>query len=73
MAHCFSVTVEIDGKTKEICTTHVPGNENLARRVQESQRRGTSPPKPSREEIGRATRHFLFEQREEKRRGLEGP
>ena len=35
MSHCYSVGVNIDGQEQEICTTHVPGNETLARDIEE--------------------------------------
>jgi hypothetical protein len=53
MAHCYSITVEIDGKEHEICTTHVPGNEQLARDIAAGRTR-----KPTAEETQRAVDYF---------------
>ena len=52
MSHCYSVN--IDGK--EICTTHVPGNERLARDIGAGIKRV-----PTKDEIDRAYQFHLDE------------
>lgn len=49
MAHCWSVTVDLDGRERKICTTHVPGNEALSRDIDAGR-----PRRPTDEEIARA-------------------
>ena len=58
MAHYYSVTVDIEGKTQTICSI-VPGNEELAKHVQMAQDQGIQPRGPTTEEIRRAADYFV--------------
>ena len=46
--HCYSVSITVDGKAKEVCTL-VPGNERLSKELA-----GGRKPTPTREEVNRA-------------------
>jgi len=49
MSHCYSVGVNINGEEREVCTTHVPGNEGLSRDIELGK-----PRKPTKDEVNRA-------------------
>lgn len=58
MSHCYSVSVEINGKEREICTL-VPGNEDLSKHVREMEQKKKEPRKPTEEEINRSIDFYM--------------
>lgn len=63
MSHCYSVTVDINGKEHEICTL-VPGNEDLSKHVHEAETKQTKPRAPSKEEVDRSIDFYMKQHKE---------